>query len=93
MINIAVKIKLKYILTPLILLTLSMVFFIRLGRTFPSPYIALYIKELRGVVEGIWKYGNALGVPNMGGDTEFHPGYNDNCLVNVVAFGVVCCPT
>jgi len=44
---------------------------------------------VRGVVEGIWKYGNALGVPNMGGDTEFHPGYNDNCLVNVVAFGVV----
>ncbi|MCK5035971.1 MAG: phosphoribosylformylglycinamidine synthase, partial [Candidatus Sabulitectum sp.] len=24
---------------------------------------------VRGVVEGIWKYGNALGVPNMGGDT------------------------
>lgn len=43
----------------------------------------------RGVVEGIWKYGNALGVPNMGGDTEFHPGYDDNCLVNVVAFGMV----
>jgi phosphoribosylformylglycinamidine synthase II len=44
---------------------------------------------IRGVVEGIWKYGNALGVPNMGGDTEFHAGYDDNCLVNVVAFGVV----
>ncbi len=44
---------------------------------------------VRGVVEGIWKYGNALGVPNMGGDTEFHPGYDDNCLVNVVAFGMV----
>ncbi|PIE52735.1 phosphoribosylformylglycinamidine synthase [Candidatus Fermentibacteria bacterium] len=44
---------------------------------------------VRGVVEGIWKYGNALGVPNMGGDTEFHAGYDDNCLVNVVAFGVV----
>ncbi len=24
-----------------------------------------------------------------GGDTEFHPGYDDNCLVNVVAFGMV----
>ncbi len=43
----------------------------------------------RGVVEGIWQYGNALGVPNLGGDTEFHPGYDDNCLVNVVALGVV----
>lgn len=42
----------------------------------------------RGVVEGIWQYGNALGVPNLGGDTEFHPGYDDNCLVNVVALGI-----
>lgn len=43
----------------------------------------------RGVVEGIWRYGNALGVPNLGGDTRFHPGYDDNCLVNVVALGFV----
>ena len=43
----------------------------------------------RGVIEGIWKYGNALGVPNLGGDTRFHEGYDDNCLVNVVALGFV----
>jgi len=43
----------------------------------------------RGVVEGIWKYGNALGVPNLGGDTRFHPGFDENCLVNVVALGFV----
>ncbi len=43
----------------------------------------------RGVVEGIWKYGNALGVPNLGGDTRFHEGYDDNCLVNVVSLGFV----
>jgi phosphoribosylformylglycinamidine synthase II len=43
----------------------------------------------RGVVSGIWQYGNALGVPNLGGDTVFHSGYDENCLVNVVAFGVV----
>jgi phosphoribosylformylglycinamidine synthase II len=43
----------------------------------------------RGVVEGIWKYGNALGVPNLGGDTVFDPGFDDNCLVNVVALGIV----
>ncbi|MEN8208959.1 MAG: phosphoribosylformylglycinamidine synthase subunit PurL [Candidatus Fermentibacteria bacterium] len=43
----------------------------------------------RGVVEGIWKYGNALGVPNLGGDTRFHDGYDDNCLVNVVSLGFV----
>ncbi len=43
----------------------------------------------RGVVEGIWKYGNALGVPNLGGDTRFHEGFDDNCLVNVVSLGFV----
>ncbi len=42
-----------------------------------------------GVVDGIWHYANALGVPNLGGDVAFHPGYDDNCLVNVVAVGVV----
>lgn len=43
----------------------------------------------RGVVEGIWHYGNALGIPNVGGDTVFHEGYDDNCLVNVVALGIL----
>lgn len=43
---------------------------------------------LRGVVQGIAEYGNALGVPNLGGEVAFHPGFDENCLVNVVAFGV-----
>ncbi len=43
----------------------------------------------RGVVEGIWGYGNALGVPVLCGDVYFHETYDDNCLVNVVAVGVV----
>ena len=43
----------------------------------------------RGVVEGIAQYGNALGVPNLGGDVVFDRGYEDNCLVNVVAAGIV----
>jgi len=42
-----------------------------------------------GVVDGIWHYANALGVPNLGGDALFDPGFDDNCLVNVVAVGVV----
>ncbi len=42
-----------------------------------------------GVVEGIWQYGNALGVPNLGGDIYFDETFDDNCLVNVVALGVV----
>jgi phosphoribosylformylglycinamidine synthase II len=43
----------------------------------------------RGVVEGIAQYGNALGVPNLGGDIVFDAGYDENCLVNVVAVGIV----
>lgn len=42
----------------------------------------------RGVIRGIWEYGNALGVPNLGGDLAFDACYDDNCLVNVVALGI-----
>ncbi len=42
-----------------------------------------------GVVDGIGGYGNPLGIPNIGGDLYYHPGYNDNCLVNVVTLGIV----
>ncbi|MFO7654153.1 MAG: phosphoribosylformylglycinamidine synthase subunit PurL [Candidatus Krumholzibacteriia bacterium] len=43
----------------------------------------------REVVTGIWQYANAIGVPNLGGDVVFHPSFNENCLVNVVALGIV----
>lgn len=42
-----------------------------------------------GVVDGIWQYGNALGVPNMAGDIVFDESFDFNCLVNVVAIGVI----
>ena len=41
------------------------------------------------VVRGIGGYGNPLGIPNLGGDTQFDAGYNSNCLVNVVCLGIV----
>ena len=44
---------------------------------------------VRGVVDGIWQYGNALGVPNLGGDVYFAEDFDDNCLVNVIALGLV----
>ena len=44
---------------------------------------------MNGVIEGIAGYGNPLGVPNLGGETLFHPGYDDNCLVNVICAGVM----
>ncbi len=44
---------------------------------------------IKGVIEGVGGYGNPLGVPNLGGDTYFNPSFNENCLVNVVALGLV----
>lgn len=42
-----------------------------------------------GVVQGIAGYSNPLGVPNIGGDVFFDKGFNENCLVNVTALGVL----
>lgn len=44
---------------------------------------------LAGVVDGIASYGNAIGVPTIGGDLAFHPGYLENPLVNVMALGTL----
>jgi phosphoribosylformylglycinamidine (FGAM) synthase-like enzyme len=41
-----------------------------------------------GVVAGIGGYGNSFGVPTVGGEVEFHPRYNGNCLVNAFALGI-----
>ncbi|MBT8417879.1 MAG: phosphoribosylformylglycinamidine synthase II, partial [Silicimonas sp.] len=41
-----------------------------------------------GVVEGIGGYGNAFGVPTVGGEVRFHRAYNGNCLVNAFAAGL-----
>jgi phosphoribosylformylglycinamidine synthase len=41
------------------------------------------------VVDGLAAYGNAIGVPNVGGDVFFDESFNDNVLVNVVALGLV----
>ena len=42
-----------------------------------------------GVVAGVGGYGNSFGVPTVGGEVEFHPRYNGNCLVNAFAAGIV----
>ncbi len=41
-----------------------------------------------GVVAGIGGYGNSVGVPTVGGETNFHPAYNGNILVNAMTVGV-----
>ena len=41
-----------------------------------------------GVVRGIGNYGNCVGIPTVGGQTQFHAGYNQNILVNAFALGL-----
>lgn len=42
---------------------------------------------LRGAVRGISDYGNCLGIPTIGGETGFDPGYERYALVDVAAVG------
>jgi len=42
-----------------------------------------------GVVSGIGDYGNCMGVPTVGGETNFDARYNDNILVNAMCVGLV----
>ena len=42
-----------------------------------------------GVVSGIGDYGNCMGVPTVGGETNFDSRYNDNILVNAMTVGLV----
>jgi phosphoribosylformylglycinamidine synthase len=43
----------------------------------------------QGVVSGIAGYGNAVGVPTVGGELEFDPCYTGNPLVNVMCLGIL----
>jgi phosphoribosylformylglycinamidine synthase len=42
-----------------------------------------------GVVGGISSYGNAVGVPTVGGELTFDPAYEQNPLVNVLCMGAL----
>jgi phosphoribosylformylglycinamidine synthase subunit PurL len=44
---------------------------------------------LRGVVKGIGDYGNAFGIPTVGGELFFDESYNTNPLVNAFSAGIV----
>jgi phosphoribosylformylglycinamidine synthase II len=43
---------------------------------------------VQGVVAGIGGYGNCVGVPTVGGETNFHAAYDGNILVNAMTVGV-----
>ncbi len=43
---------------------------------------------VNGVVAGIGGYGNCVGVPTVGGETNFDESYNGNILVNAMTIGL-----
>jgi phosphoribosylformylglycinamidine synthase subunit PurL len=55
---------------------------------FGSPDHAKTRHLISGVVAGIGGYGNCVGVPTVGGETNFHPAYNGNILVNAMTVGL-----
>ncbi len=55
---------------------------------FGEPSHAKTRHLVNGVVAGVGGYGNAFGVPVVGGEVEFDPSYNGNCLVNAFAAGL-----
>ncbi|MGE0501878.1 MAG: phosphoribosylformylglycinamidine synthase subunit PurL [Rhizobiaceae bacterium] len=55
---------------------------------FGAPDHAKTRHLVAGVVAGIGGYGNAFGVPTVGGEVNFDARYNGNCLVNAFAAGL-----
>ncbi|MDO5720030.1 MAG: phosphoribosylformylglycinamidine synthase subunit PurL [Actinomycetaceae bacterium] len=46
-------------------------------------------RVVHGVVSGVGGYGNCLGLPNIGGETDFDPSYQGNPLVNALCVGAM----
>ena len=42
-----------------------------------------------GVVQGVGDYGNCVGIPTLGGEVGFAPGYTGNPLVNAMCVGLL----
>ena len=60
---------------------------LRFGRVENPESHQRYVAQ--GAVDGIAAYGNAIGIPNIAGDAYFDERFDDNCLVNVVALGLI----
>jgi phosphoribosylformylglycinamidine synthase II len=56
---------------------------------FGAPDHAKTRHLVAGVVSGIGDYGNCMGVPTVGGETNFDARFNDNILVNAMTVGLV----
>jgi phosphoribosylformylglycinamidine synthase subunit PurL len=55
---------------------------------FGAPEHAKTRHLVAGVVAGIGDYGNCIGVPTVGGETNFDARYNGNILVNAMCVGI-----
>ena len=55
---------------------------------FGSPEHPKTRRLVAGVVAGIGGYGNCVGVPTVGGETNFDAGYDGNILVNAMCVGL-----
>ncbi|MHA1211327.1 MAG: phosphoribosylformylglycinamidine synthase subunit PurL, partial [Candidatus Heimdallarchaeota archaeon] len=44
---------------------------------------------LKWVTKGVGDYGNCVGIANAGGEIEFDPSFQINCLINVGCFGIM----
>src|SRR5262252_8935745 len=44
--------------------------------------------QVSGVIGGIAHYGNCVGVPTVGGEISFDPGYTGNPIVNAMCVGI-----
>ncbi|HUU78631.1 MAG TPA: phosphoribosylformylglycinamidine synthase subunit PurL [candidate division Zixibacteria bacterium] len=44
---------------------------------------------LKWITKGVGNYGNCVGIANAGGEIEFDPSFQINCLINVGCFGVM----
>ena len=56
---------------------------------FGNPNLAKTKWLVKGVVKGIGDYGNAFGIPTVGGEVYFDDCYNTNPLVNAFSAGIV----
>src|SRR5436190_413438 len=56
---------------------------------FGNPNLEKTKGLVRGVVKGIGDYGNAFGIPTVGGELYFDECYNINPLVNAMSAGIV----
>ena len=52
----------------------------------PENFKTKYL--ISGVVSGIGGYGNCVGVPTVGGQTDFNKSYNGNNIVNAMTLGI-----